>query len=86
MKNSLSRPFSSFVTDGNMKVEKYGAYIVTSDYCKSLTQVTNAIVENRYGKIIFYEPLNFQNKKVQECVLIEPDNIQILDPEWEVTC
>ena len=45
----------------------------------TLFSVSNVTVENRYGKIIFEEPINLMDKVIEECVQIEPNSADIVE-------
>lgn len=45
-----------------------------------LKKVAGVSIENKFGKIKFWKPINLLGKKLSQCIKIEQDVVEILDP------
>ena len=80
---SQSSKGKNFFKKKSKKTEKHGDYYLTYEEGATLFSVSNVTVENRYGKIIFEEPINLMDKVIEECVQIEPNSADILEQQWQ---
>ena len=50
---------------------------------QEVKRVNDVIIENKFGKVKFLEPINLYKKNIEESIEITQDSIEIVDTEWD---